>query len=44
MSAAIAHTAVREALAALAIEYETVACDPTLADTAAFCAAYGFDP
>ena len=24
-------------------EYELFACDPTLADTAAFCAAYGFD-
>ena len=23
--------------------YELFACDPTLADTAAFCAAYGFD-
>jgi prolyl-tRNA editing enzyme YbaK/EbsC (Cys-tRNA(Pro) deacylase) len=44
MSSAIAHPAVRAALAALAIEYETVACDPSLADTAAFCEAYGFDP
>ena len=25
-------------------EYELFACDPALADTAAFCAAYGFDP
>jgi prolyl-tRNA editing enzyme YbaK/EbsC (Cys-tRNA(Pro) deacylase) len=25
-------------------EHELFACDPTLADTAAFCAAYGFDP
>jgi prolyl-tRNA editing enzyme YbaK/EbsC (Cys-tRNA(Pro) deacylase) len=24
--------------------YELLACDPALADTAAFCAAYGFDP
>jgi prolyl-tRNA editing enzyme YbaK/EbsC (Cys-tRNA(Pro) deacylase) len=24
--------------------YELFACDPSLADTAAFCAAYGFDP
>jgi prolyl-tRNA editing enzyme YbaK/EbsC (Cys-tRNA(Pro) deacylase) len=44
MSSAIAHPAVRAALAALGIEYETVACDPSLADTAAFCEAYGFDP
>jgi prolyl-tRNA editing enzyme YbaK/EbsC (Cys-tRNA(Pro) deacylase) len=26
------------------IEYEIVPCDPALADTAAFCAAYGYDP
>ena len=25
-------------------EYDLFACDPALADTAAFCAAYGFDP
>src|SRR3972149_3047376 len=25
-------------------EYELFACDPALADTAAFCAAYGFSP
>ena len=25
-------------------DYELFACDPALADTAAFCAAYGFDP
>ena len=25
-------------------EYELFACDPALADTATFCAAYGFDP
>src|SRR5439155_13294912 len=25
-------------------EYELFACDPALADTASFCAAYGFDP
>ena len=25
-------------------EYELFACDPALADTAAFCAAYGFAP
>jgi prolyl-tRNA editing enzyme YbaK/EbsC (Cys-tRNA(Pro) deacylase) len=33
---------VREHLAALPVEYEIVACDPALADTAAFCAAYGY--
>jgi prolyl-tRNA editing enzyme YbaK/EbsC (Cys-tRNA(Pro) deacylase) len=32
------------ALAALDIDYELFACDPALADTAAFCAAYGFAP
>lgn len=33
-----------EALAHVGIEYELFACDPALADTAAFCAAYGFAP
>jgi len=28
----------------LGIDYELFPCDPALADTAAFCAAYGFDP
>jgi len=32
------------ALASLDMEYELFACDPALADTAAFCAAYGFAP
>lgn len=32
------------ALGPLGIEYELFACDPALADTAAFCAAYGFAP
>ena len=32
------------ALAALGVDYELFACDPELADTAAFCAAYGFPP
>jgi prolyl-tRNA editing enzyme YbaK/EbsC (Cys-tRNA(Pro) deacylase) len=32
------------ALAGLGVAYELFACDPTLADTAAFCSAYGFDP
>lgn len=31
-------------LASLRVPYELFPCDPTLADTAAFCAAYGFDP
>jgi prolyl-tRNA editing enzyme YbaK/EbsC (Cys-tRNA(Pro) deacylase) len=31
-------------LAASATPYELLPCDPALADTAAFCAAYGFDP
>ena len=30
-------------LASLGVPYELFPCDPTLADTAAFCAAYGFD-
>lgn len=33
-----------DALEPLGIEYELFACDPALADTAAFCAAYGFAP
>jgi prolyl-tRNA editing enzyme YbaK/EbsC (Cys-tRNA(Pro) deacylase) len=33
---------VRAALDALAADYEIVECDPALADTAAFCARYGF--
>jgi prolyl-tRNA editing enzyme YbaK/EbsC (Cys-tRNA(Pro) deacylase) len=28
----------------LGVPYELFACDPSLADTAAFCEAYGFDP
>jgi prolyl-tRNA editing enzyme YbaK/EbsC (Cys-tRNA(Pro) deacylase) len=31
-------------LAGSAVPYELFPCDPALADTAAFCAAYGFDP
>ncbi len=31
-------------LAGLGGPYELIACDPTLADTAAFCAAYGYSP
>jgi prolyl-tRNA editing enzyme YbaK/EbsC (Cys-tRNA(Pro) deacylase) len=41
-------TSVREQVSKLAIEHaldhEIVACDPALADTAAFCAAYGYAP
>jgi prolyl-tRNA editing enzyme YbaK/EbsC (Cys-tRNA(Pro) deacylase) len=33
---------VREVLAGLGIEHEIVPCDPELADTAAFCEAYGY--
>ena len=32
------------ALAPLGVAYELFACDPALADTAQFCAAYGFSP
>jgi prolyl-tRNA editing enzyme YbaK/EbsC (Cys-tRNA(Pro) deacylase) len=32
------------ALAGLGVAYELFPCDPALADTAAFCSAYGFDP
>src|SRR5918995_2850599 len=35
------HPAVREHLAGLGIHFEVMACDPALADTAAFVAAYG---
>jgi prolyl-tRNA editing enzyme YbaK/EbsC (Cys-tRNA(Pro) deacylase) len=34
---------VRDALDALGVEYTLVPCDPALADTAAFCATYGYD-
>ena len=33
---------VRSALQSLGVEHEIVDCDPELADTAAFCAAYGY--
>jgi prolyl-tRNA editing enzyme YbaK/EbsC (Cys-tRNA(Pro) deacylase) len=33
---------VRQQLDALGVPYEVVPCDPALADTAAFCAAYGY--
>jgi prolyl-tRNA editing enzyme YbaK/EbsC (Cys-tRNA(Pro) deacylase) len=33
-----------EVLDGLGVDYDFFPCDPALADTAAFCAAYGFDP
>lgn len=39
--AVLLHPAVREHLASLQVRYEVLACDPELADTAAFVAAYG---
>ena len=36
--------ALAQRLDALGVPYELFPCDPALADTAAFCAAYGFDP
>ena len=35
---------VRDRLAALGVDHETIACDPDFADTAAFCARYGIPP
>ena len=35
---------VERAMEALAVHYEVMDCDPALADTAAFCEAYGVDP
>ena len=34
---------VRDRLDALGVDYEIVPCDPALADTAAFCEAYGYE-
>ncbi len=39
-----AEEAVRRQLVELGVEYQTIPCDPDLADTAAFCAAYGYAP
>ena len=39
-----AEARVRDHLTRLGVEHEIVACDPELADTAAFCAAYGYSP
>jgi prolyl-tRNA editing enzyme YbaK/EbsC (Cys-tRNA(Pro) deacylase) len=44
VSALVTHEAVRRALLEMGVSHQTVACDPALADTAVFCAAYGFDP
>lgn len=38
----VSHAELDALLAPLGIPYELFACDPALADTAAFCAAYGF--
>jgi prolyl-tRNA editing enzyme YbaK/EbsC (Cys-tRNA(Pro) deacylase) len=38
------HPATRAALDGLALDYEVMACDPSLADTAAFVEAYGVPP
>lgn len=40
----ILHERVREALDAAGIDYEVLACEPHLADTAEFCAHYGIAP
>jgi len=43
MSAApVGEAEVRRAIEQLGVEHEIVACDPALADTAAFCATYGY--
>ena len=39
-----AEASVRQQLEELGIEHEVVPCDPELADTAAFCEAYGYAP
>jgi prolyl-tRNA editing enzyme YbaK/EbsC (Cys-tRNA(Pro) deacylase) len=41
---ATAEDALRASLDRLGVEYELFPCDPALADTAAFCATYGFAP
>lgn len=38
------HPATLHSLTALDVSHEVLRCDPTLADTAAFCEAYGVDP
>ena len=44
MSTTDAHGLVLAHLERLGVTYEVVACDPALADTAAFCEAYGYAP
>lgn len=39
-----AEVLVRDHLGRLGIDHEIIPCDPALADTAAFCAAYGYAP
>ena len=39
-----ARAALEDVLGGLGVAYELFRCDPALADTAAFCAAYGFAP
>jgi prolyl-tRNA editing enzyme YbaK/EbsC (Cys-tRNA(Pro) deacylase) len=42
--AAASEARVRRIVASLGVEHEIVPCDEALADTAAFCAAYGYSP
>lgn len=44
MTESILHHEVATALRNLAIDHEAIDCDPALADTAEFCAHYGFKP
>ncbi len=44
MTTDTAETDLRAALEPLGVPFELFPCDPALADTAAFCEAYGFDP
>jgi prolyl-tRNA editing enzyme YbaK/EbsC (Cys-tRNA(Pro) deacylase) len=44
MTVDIAEARVRDHLGALGIDHEIIPCDPALADTAAFCATYGYAP
>ncbi len=44
MTSSILHGDVANALTALNIAYEALDCDPALADTADFCAHYGYTP
>ena len=44
MTADATRAALTERLDGLGVPYELFPCDPALADTTAFCAAYGFDP